>query len=94
MNKQDDFNPDDLPNFVIPKELKRLLEESSHNSSYIAFLRTKNGVIPIMNFESGIDQCGMIQWITSYSLATLQAHSENIARQTYENLGGGEIEEE
>lgn len=81
-------NPDALPDFEIPRELTRLLEECSYQGQHITFLRDKKGIRPIMNFEDDIEMSGMVQWIVSWAMAILQANSENTINTTLENLLG------
>lgn len=94
MKKESLPNPDNLPEFTVPKELTRLLEECSHNGQYITFLRTPDGIKPLVNFSDDIEMSGVVQWVVSWALSVLQVNSQNVSEQVLGSLLPPEEEEE
>ena len=89
-NSNEDFNPDKLPNFQVPKQLKNLLEESSYNGDYIVFFRAKDGVQPLVHCEDSITLQGFMNHISIYTNAVLQANAEMIGNNIIDNILGDE----
>lgn len=86
--KNNEFDPDNLPDFQVPKQLLNLLSECSHNGQFITFLRQKDGVIPLINFDNDLDMVAMAQWAVTWGMTVIQASSEHTSEQIYEDLGG------
>ena len=80
-------DPDNLPDFQLPRHLINQLKEFSKDENFVLFLRTKDGVLHTMNFNDDLEMSGMMQFIVSFGMSYLQMNSENIANNLLRDEG-------
>lgn len=76
----DEFDPDKLPEFKIPASFLKKLESFSFGGDYMLFVRNSKGnVVPIINCNDSVVYSGVMSFLASFALASLQNQSESVA---------------